>query len=106
MSDLNLSYGFGPESSAPRNRTLLLILRKGDLHKERHTTTKQVGVQRPRDYRQCAVFATGILFIFRLRKLEHRFNFHHLDPDVRNAWWDIPLTETMTYDEESSESTT
>jgi hypothetical protein len=45
LSDLNLTKGHGPENDAPRNRTLMLILRKGDLHKERHTTTKQVGVQ-------------------------------------------------------------
>jgi hypothetical protein len=48
-------------------------------------------------------FATGILLILRLRKLEHQINFHHLDPDVRNAWWDIPLTEMMTYEEESKQ---
>jgi hypothetical protein len=51
LSDLNVSYGFGPERDAPRNSTLLLILRKGKIHKEKHTTTKQVGVQSHRDYK-------------------------------------------------------
>jgi hypothetical protein len=45
FSALNLSYGFGPENNAPRNKTLLLILCKGDVPKDRFDTTKQVGVQ-------------------------------------------------------------
>ena len=60
LCDLNLSYGFGPELFAPRNRTLLLILRKGFVHKDKHTTDKQVGVQRHRDYKQCSVFVQRI----------------------------------------------
>ena len=42
LSDLNLSVGFGPETKAPRNRTLLLVMRKGSMHKDRHTTDQQV----------------------------------------------------------------
>jgi hypothetical protein len=42
--DLNITTGFGPKASAPRDKTLLLVLRKGDYHKENHQTNRQVGV--------------------------------------------------------------
>jgi hypothetical protein len=61
--DLNISYGFGPEEAPPRNKTLLLVLRKGDYHKDRYSSNQQVGVQCHRDYRRCAVFATALLVI-------------------------------------------
>jgi hypothetical protein len=40
LCDLNLSYGFGPEEKGPLNKTLLLVLRKGDRNKEKFTTDK------------------------------------------------------------------
>jgi hypothetical protein len=46
LCDLNISTGFGPEEEAPRNKTLLLVLRIGDYHKDRYGTNSQVGVQR------------------------------------------------------------
>lgn len=102
LSDLNVSYGFGPELTAPRNRTLLLVLRKGTVHKDKHTTDKQVGVQRHRDYRQCSVFATAALLIMKLRSLENRIHFLRHDPNERAEWWDIPLNEFSNYSEESN----
>jgi hypothetical protein len=102
LSDLNLSSGFGPELAAPRNRTLLLVLRKGAVHKDKHTTDKQVGAQRHRDYRQCSVFATAALVIMKLRSLENRINFLRGDSTARAAWWDIPLNEYSNYSAESN----
>jgi hypothetical protein len=100
LCDLNLSYGFGPEEDAPRNRTLMLILRPGDVHKDRYTTAQQVGVYRHRDYRRCTVFATAALVIMKLRKLDSRVRF--LNENPRPSWWDIPLNEYDTYNKESS----
>ena len=104
LCDLNLSNGYGPDpSSGPNNCTLLLIHRPGPKHKNRFRIPKQVGVQRHRDYRQCAVFCTGALLILRLRDLEDEINF--LKPDSKNGralWWDKPLNYYKSYSEESS----
>jgi len=103
LSDLNLSYGFGPENYAPRNRTLLLVLRQGFIHKDRYTTDKQVGVQRHRDYRQCTAFATGLLLIMKLRALGNEINFLHVNKKTsRASWWDIQLNAYDTYSKEEA----
>jgi hypothetical protein len=101
LSDLNLSYGFGPESTAPRNRTLLIVLRKGAFSKENFSTDHQVGVQRHRDYRLCAVFATAALVISKLRQIGESLNFFAIE-GVRCVWWDIPLNNYDTLDDEAS----
>ena len=102
LADLNLSVGFGPEAKAPRNRTLLLVLRKGALHKDNHTTDQQVGVQRHRDYRMCTVFATAALVIMKLRELDSRVNFFAGSPRKAASWWNIPINDYSTYSEESN----
>ena len=63
LCDLYLSDGYGPEDLPPRNKTLLLILRKGNIHKDKHTTSRLVGVHRHRKYKLCSVFSTGLLII-------------------------------------------
>ena len=103
LCDLNLSYGYGPDpSSGPNNCTLLLIHRPGPKHKNRFRIPKQVGVQRHRDYRQCAVFCTGALLILRLRDLEDEINFLKPGKNGRALWWDKPLNYYKSYSEESS----
>jgi hypothetical protein len=91
MCDLNLSFGYGPEKVAPRNRTLLLVLRKGRRHKEKSTDDKQVGVQRHRDYRQCCVFATGILLIKLLRRQGNSIDFTQRNKKKDAKWWGLEL---------------
>ena len=59
-SDLNLSYGFGPERSGPLSRALLLVLRSGVLHKDRHETSDQVCVWRHQQWLLCSVFSTAM----------------------------------------------
>jgi hypothetical protein len=66
LCDLTVSYGFGPDAHAPFNRTLIMVLRKGLVHKDRHDLDREVGVQRHLDYRKCAVFATGALVLTKL----------------------------------------
>ncbi len=41
LCDLNMSRGFVPVRTGPRSRTLMLVLRKGDTHKDNYTTDKQ-----------------------------------------------------------------
>lgn len=89
LCDLNLSYGYGPENDPPRDRTLMVILRKGTRHKEKSTVDNQVGVQRHRDYRQCCVFATGILLIKLLRNLGDSIDFTQPNKNKDANWWGI-----------------
>jgi hypothetical protein len=52
LCDMNISEGFGPEPDEPRNKTVLIVLRRGHVHKENHICDQQVGVQRHRYYLQ------------------------------------------------------
>jgi hypothetical protein len=97
LSDLFSSNGYGPEDKAPRNFTLMAVLRKGPANKDKHLTDRQVGVQRHLDYRLCTVFATGMLVIDTLRK-NPQISF--LKPDDQRApWWDVPLNRYNRYQE-------
>jgi hypothetical protein len=102
LCDLNLSFGYGPEKVTPRNRTLLLILRKGGRHKEKSTEDKQVGVHRHRDYRQCSVFATGILLIKLLRKLGDGINFTQRNKKKDATWWGVELCNFKKINDQST----
>jgi hypothetical protein len=101
LSNLNISFGYGPETSPPRNRTLMLILRKGPEHKEKSTSDRQVGVQRHRDYRQCSVFATGVLLLKLLRRLGNSIDFLQPDKKVDPNWWGIGLSNFNTLNDQS-----
>lgn len=102
FADLNISSAFGPDTLESLKKTVLVVLRKGNLHKENHVTDKQVGSQRNRDYRKCSVFATAVLVIMRLRDLGDELCFERGDVKERAEWWDTPLTEYDSYSEESS----
>ena len=100
--DLNMSTGFGPfEDDEDLNRTLMLILRKGNLHKDHYTTDKQVGAYPHKYYLLCSVFNTSMHVINELRQ-DADINFLHQNKKERASWWDTPLVEFDTYDEESN----
>ena len=101
LCDLKLVYGFGPELKAPRNATLMTILRKG-LDKTKSSTDQQVGVQPHKDFRRCAVFATAVLVVLKLRSLDKEINFLAGPPCEPAMWWHIPLNQYSTYSEESN----
>ena len=101
LAHLNLSCGFGPERSGPLSRTLLLVLRRGDIHKERRDTDQQVAVWRHRDYRLCSVLATSLAIINRFVK-DDSISFLHEDKFKRAPWWDIPLVDWQNYSDHSS----
>jgi hypothetical protein len=100
LCDLYVSDGYGPEDNPPRNKTLMLILRKGKVHKDKHTTCRLVGVHRHRDYRLCTVFATGLIVIEILRS---NFGVQFIKPHNNRAlWWDIPINKYADYIQESN----
>jgi hypothetical protein len=98
MADMNLSYAFGPEPEGPTARALLLILRKGEIHKDRHDTDKQVCCWRHKQPVLCSVGATARHFIWSFRQLGAHMNFYHEDKTERASWWDIPLIDWSKYE--------
>ena len=100
LKDLNMSRGFGPERKGPRSRTLMLVLRKGDIHKDSHTTDKQVSVWRHRDYLLCAAFSSALHVIDTLRA-NPTINFYHLNKKEPASWWNFPLIDYETLSQES-----
>jgi hypothetical protein len=102
LCDLNLSYGFGPERDGQLGRALLLILRKGTLHKDRHETDKQVCCWRHKDYKLCSVFATAAYVIWNLSQIADISFKHENKNEARAVWWDIPLIDWEQYNGEST----
>jgi hypothetical protein len=101
LCDLNMSRGFGPVRTGPRSRTLMLVLRKGDTHKDNYTTDKQVSVWRHRDYLLCAAFSSALHVIDTLRA-NPTINFYQEEKKERASWWNVPLIDYETLSQESS----
>jgi hypothetical protein len=92
LPDLFMSRGFGPTKEGPRARTLLLVLRKGDPHKDRFTTDRMVACWRHRSYMLCSIFNTALHVINSLRQ-HPTINFYHKEKTAAASWWGIPLIE-------------
>ena len=97
LCDLNMSAGYGAEKDGPLARALLLILRKGDVHKDRKDTDQQVGCWRHKYYELCSVFATAGHVVYTLAS--KNVNFFHENKNTHAAWWDLSLVEWESYSE-------
>ena len=91
--DLKHSGSFAPEEG---QGALLVIIRKGNVHKDRHEQDKQVAYWRHKHYQLCSVFSTAAYMIWNLSK-NNDINFCHLVTTERAPWWDIPLTDWKNY---------
>ena len=96
LCDLNLSHGFGPERTGPLLRALLLVLRKGHTHKDRHETDKQVCSWRHKNYLLCSIFSTASYVLWNLSR-NTTVDFFHANRTGRASWWDIPLIDWNHY---------
>ena len=92
--DLKLSTTFVPEAG---HAALLVILRKGVFHKDRHDKDKQVAYWRHRSYKLCSLFGTAAYLICHLSK-NRDIDFFRPDKKKRAKWWDVPLTAWDNYD--------
>jgi hypothetical protein len=95
--DLNVSRGYGPEEDGPLSRALLLVLRKGPVHKDRKDKDQQVGCWRHKHYELCSVFSTSAHVVWTLLEKRGQINFYHDDKTARCEWWDLPLIDWETY---------
>ena len=96
LSDLNLSYAFGPDRTSKHMCCLLVVIRKEDVHKDHHDNDRQVAFWRHRDYLLCSVFATAAHILTKLQRLELKF----LQPNrrIRPNWMKIPFMDWDNYD--------
>jgi hypothetical protein len=90
LCDLNISCGYGAEEVGRLSRSLLLILQKGDVHKDRKDMDQQVGCWRHKHYELCSVLATAAHVIWTLSN-DDQVDFNHADLNKRAKWWDLPL---------------
>ena len=95
FSDLNMSFGFGPERIGNLTKAFMLVIRKGKKHKDRHESDKQVCFWRHRNYLLCSVFATAAHIIFKLQGAE--IDFLKPNKNFRPKWWDIPFLDWEKY---------
>ena len=91
--DLKYSNGFVNE---PGESALLVIIRKGKVHKDRHEQDKQVCYWRHKRYCLCSVFATAAYVVWNLAR-DFGIHFKHEDKKKRAPWWDTDLTDWNHY---------
>jgi hypothetical protein len=100
LCDLRLANGYGPGSNKadgaadPRfDRTLMIILRKGPIHKDRFKTTKQVGMWRHRQWLLDPNFSIALAVIYNLRRegSKIKFTLQTGGNTTRPAWWNHKL---------------
>ena len=92
-----MSYGFGATDDGSTARALLLILRSGDVHKDRQDTTNQVCVWRHKDYVLCSVFATSAYVIHSLNHNYADTNFLKPFKDRDANWWKLKFIDWEEY---------
>jgi hypothetical protein len=95
-ADLRLSHGFGPERDGPLSRALLCVLRRGEVHKDRHEMDEQVCVWRHKHYLVCSVVSTAAYLLYSLSN-NPTIDFYHLEKDERAGWWDTAFIHWQTY---------
>ena len=100
FSDMNLSFGLGAEKEGSLAWALLVVMRKGGIHKDRHDKDQQVCAWRHKQYVLCAVFATAARVIWTLCTRGDTIEFYQRDKRQRAEWWDIPLIDWEEYNGE------
>jgi hypothetical protein len=98
-ADLRISRGYGSEEDGVLSRALLLVLRKGPIHKDRHDKDDQVAVWRHKEYKLCSVFSTSAHILTAL-KSDNTVNFFHADKTKRASWWDKEIMDLNNKDGE------
>jgi hypothetical protein len=99
-TELYMTVGFGAAKEGPRACVLCLILRPGDMNKDRHTTDRMVGCYRHREWLLCAIGHLSLHVLNELR-LDGDINFLHADKSEKADWW---LKSLIAYETLSDES--
>jgi hypothetical protein len=98
--DLFMSRGVGTTRDGDTARTLILVLRKGPIHKDNHASDGMVGSYRHRVYILCSIFNVS-LHVINLLRQDDEIHFYHYDPlTTRAIWWDkqLILYETLSHE--------
>jgi hypothetical protein len=96
-ADLRMSIGYGAEEQGKLSRALLVVLRKGPIHKDRHDKDDQVAVWRHKHYKLCTVFSTAAHILWSLKQ-DNTINFLHADKSKRAPWWDKVIIDVQNKD--------
>jgi hypothetical protein len=99
-ADLRISVGYGAEEEGELSRALLLVLRKGPIHKDRHDKDDQVAVWRHKEYKLCSVFSTAAHILCALKQ-DTSISFLHQDKRSRASWWDKEIIDLTNKDGKS-----
>ena len=99
LADLVVSKALGPEKQGPLSRIMCMVLRKGDVHKDRFTLDRVVGCWRARDYIGCPVFAVSLHLLWKLHVEPDLVDFMWVDRSRPAKWHKVPLIEWATYNQ-------
>jgi hypothetical protein len=94
--DLRISHGFGAEKEGRLARAMMVVVRRGRLHKDRKETDEQVCMWRHKHYLLCSVFSSAAHVLFDLSNSPD-IDFYHEEKNERADWWDTPLIEWDNY---------
>ena len=95
-ADLKISFGYGAEEEGRLSRSLILVLRKGEIHKTRSDTDHQVSCWRHKNYLLCSVFSTSAFVIWSLSN-NSSINFYQTDRSKAADWWTTPFIDWEVY---------
>jgi hypothetical protein len=96
-ADFRLSRGYGAEEEGALSRALLLVLRKGPIHKDRHDKDDQVAVWRHKEYKLCSIFSSAAHILTAL-KCDNNICFLHENKSIRAGWWDKEVIDLSNKD--------
>jgi hypothetical protein len=99
-AEMYMSVGFGPAKEGPRACTLLLVLRTGDMNKDRFTTCRMVGCWRHREVLLCAI-GHLCMHVLNTLRLDDEFHVCHYDKTAPAPWWLKQLIDYETLDDET-----
>ena len=100
-ADIKISHGYGAENEGPLSRSLILVLRKGDLHKNRSDRDHQVACWRHKNYLLCSIFSTAAYLIWSINQ-NTQLNFLKLNKSLPASWWATPLIDWDAYSDASN----
>lgn len=97
LCDLNMSFGFGPVERGENAKALLLVIRKGPIHKDRHDTDHQVGAWRHKHFELCSVLSTAMSVVWYLVQHQDSIHFKYDKREKKAEWWGIPFLDWEKY---------
>ena len=99
LRDTYCDIAHGPSTEGHLKNIVALILRKGNIHKDRFTDDCVVGAWYHKEYLTCPTGFFAMMMMMRLFYLVEKISFSVENKRSKYFWRNIPLTEYTMYDD-------